>query len=122
MLRFRICMELAPATAAEAIQVLRSLIGPVRAEPGCSATRLLRDLDDGDAVTFEEEWQDRDSLAGHLRSAAFRRILAVMDLAARAPEVEIDEVSFRHGFEFIEEALGRSAGAHTTAGSVERAP
>jgi len=114
-------MKLSPTTAAEAVQVLRSLIGPVRAEPGCSATRLLRDLDDGDAVTFEEEWQDRNSLVGHLRTAAFRRILAVMDLAARAPEVQIDEICSSHGFEFIEEALGRSAGAGTTAGSVENA-
>jgi quinol monooxygenase YgiN len=119
MLRFRVRLELARPTAAEAIQVLRSLLGPVRAEPGCTATRLLRDLDDGAAVTFEEEWQDYDRLESHLKTAAFRKVLAVMDLAARHPEVEIDEIASRRGFDLIVEALGHSVEAHTIADAEE---
>jgi len=99
-------LTLEPHSLDEATQVLRSLVGPVRAEPGCCATRLLRDLDDPGAVTFVEEWRSRENLQRHLGSPAFRKILAVMELAARAPMVEIDEVSSRRGFDLVEELLG----------------
>ncbi len=108
MQRLRVQMEFAPQSKGEAVQVLRSLLGPVRAEPGCSATRLLKDMDDGNALTFVEEWRDGESLRRHLREATFRTILAVMDLAATAPIVEIDEISSRRGFDMVEELLGKT--------------
>jgi quinol monooxygenase YgiN len=104
--RLSVQMEIEPQSVREAVQVLRSLLGPVRAEPGCSATRLLRDLDDERAVTFVEEWRDGASLQRHLRTATFRRILAVMELAAAAPTVEIDEITSRRGIDMVEEILG----------------
>ena len=108
MQRVRVQMEFAPQSEGEAVQVLRSLLGPVRAEPGCSATRLLRDLNEALSVTFVEEWRDGESLQRHLRAATFRTILAVMDLAAAAPTVEIDEISSRRGFDMVEELLGKT--------------
>jgi quinol monooxygenase YgiN len=103
-------MEFAPHTVDEAASALRSLVGPVRAEPGCSATRLLRDMDDGSVITFVGEWRDAESLNLHLREATFRRILAVMELARGAPIVEIDDVIARHGFELVEQVLGEIKG------------
>ena len=49
-----------------------------------------------------------DDFERHLRAAAFRRILAVIELAARRPVVEIDDVASRRGFELVEEILGRN--------------
>ncbi len=106
MQRLRVRMEFVPQLVGEAVQVLRSLLGPVRAEPGCSATRLLRDVDDGGVLTFVEEWRNEASLEGHLRAPTFRTILAVMDLAATAPTVEIDGISSRRGFDLVVEVLG----------------
>ena len=106
MLRLRLHMEFAPEAIGEAAAVLRSLTGPVRAEPGCSETRLVRDADNRCALTWVEEWRSEEMFEIHLRGAEFRRILAVMDLAARTPKVEIDEVSSRRGFELVEEILG----------------
>jgi quinol monooxygenase YgiN len=91
----------------EAVSVLRSLIGPVRAEPGCSATRLLMDVDGDGALTWVEEWRSAADFERHFRTATFRSILAVMELASVRPEVEIDEVASRRGFEFVEDNLGR---------------
>jgi quinol monooxygenase YgiN len=108
MLRFRLRMEFLPQAVDEAVQVLRSLVGPVRAEPGCSATRLMRDVDEGNVLTFVEEWRNAEDFERHLRAIAFRRILAVMELAAGAPIVEIDEISSRRGFDLIEQILGRA--------------
>ena len=109
MLTLRLHMEFTPQTCDEAAAALRSLVGPVRSEVGCSATRLLHDTEDRCAMTWVEEWRCVEDFGHHLRSAAFRRILAVIELAARPPVVEIDDVSSRRGFELVEEILGRNA-------------
>jgi len=101
-------MEFSPQAWDEAARVLRSLVGPVRAEPGCSATRLLRGMDDRYTLTWIEEWRCADDFERHLRSMAFRRMIAVMELAAGEPVVEIDDVSSRRGFDLVAEILGRA--------------
>ena len=53
-----------------------------------------------------EEWRGVEDFEQHLRGAAFRRILAVIELADRPPVVEIDDVTSRRGFELVEEILG----------------
>lgn len=113
MLEFRLRLHLELRSLEEATQALRSLVGPVRSEPGCSATRLLRDLDDPCAVAFVEEWRSLGDLTQHLNSPAFRKILAVMELAASPPTVEIDEVASRRGFDLVEEILGHGLGEVT---------
>ncbi len=106
MLTFRLHMEFAPESCDEAAAVLRSLVGPVRAEPGCGATRLLRDTEDGCELTWVEEWCSVEEFEHHLRSSAFRQIVAVIEMAARPPVVEIDEIASRRGFDLVEEILG----------------
>jgi len=106
MLRFELDLSIDSPSLDEATLVLRSLVGTVRSEPGCGATRLLRDLDDPGHLTFIAEWRSRADLQRHLGSAAFRKILAVMELASREPVVEIDEIASRRGFDLVEETLG----------------
>lgn len=109
MLALRIHMEFDREASAEASSALRSLVGPVRSEPGCHATRLLSNTGRDGALTWVEEWRGIEDFERHLRSAAFRRILAVIELASRPPKVEIDDVASRRGFELVEEILGRSS-------------
>jgi quinol monooxygenase YgiN len=111
MLTFRLHMEFTPQTCDEAAAVLRSLVGPVRAEPGCGATRLLRDTEDGCGLTWVEEWCNDEDFGRHLRASAFRQIVAVIETAAGPPVVEIDDVTSRRGFDLIEEILEIPMGA-----------
>jgi quinol monooxygenase YgiN len=90
----------------EALQVLRTLWGPVRSHPGCLATRLMRDDQDERVLTWVEHWQTREDHERHVRSDTFRRLLAVMDLAAEPPLLEVDEVERRQGFESVEQLRG----------------
>jgi quinol monooxygenase YgiN len=90
----------------EATAVLQSLVGPIRAQPGCTSTRFLSELNEANALTFVEEWSARADLELHLRTPAFRKILAVMELASEQPIVEVDELGKRRGFDFVEEVLG----------------
>jgi quinol monooxygenase YgiN len=101
----RLRVELPPQAYPEACRTLRSLLGPIRAQPGCSATRLLRDLDGERSLTFVEEWRERVDFEGHLHSSAFRKLVAVLEQGVAAPEVEIDEISSRLGVELVERIL-----------------
>lgn len=94
-------------TREEALRVLRGLVGPVRSHPGCLATRLMQDVDDERVLTWADQWRRREDHERHVRSDAFRRLLAVMDLAAEPPTFEVDEVERRHGYELVEKLLGR---------------
>jgi quinol monooxygenase YgiN len=99
-------MNFSPQIFDEAAATLRSLVGPVRAEPGCRATRLMSDTAGGSELTWVEEWRDLEHFERHLQGPAFRQIVAVIELAAGPPTVEIDDVSSRRGFELVEEILG----------------
>jgi len=114
MLTFRLHMEFSPETCDEAAAVLRSLVGPVRSEPGCNATQLLKCAGNDHGLTWVEEWRSEEDFERHLRSAVFRRILAVIELAAVSPVVEIDDVASRRGFGLVEEILGRPPVAKST--------
>jgi quinol monooxygenase YgiN len=93
----------------EALRVLRGLLGPVRSHPGCLATRLTQDVGDQRILTWVDHWRRREDHERHVRSDAFRRLLAVMDLAAEPPTFEVGEVRHRRGFELVEELLGARA-------------
>ncbi|HSN57564.1 MAG TPA: antibiotic biosynthesis monooxygenase family protein [Candidatus Sulfomarinibacteraceae bacterium] len=106
MLTLRLHLELTRESHDEAMAVLRALLGPVRAEPGCMATRLCEGAGDSHDVTWVEEWRGTDGFEAHLRGTAFRKILAVIEMASAPPVVEIDEVTSRRGFDLVEEILG----------------
>ena len=113
MLTFRLHMTFTQQTGDEAIATLRSLVGPVRAEPGCSETRVQKGAGESFQLTWVSEWRSAEDFEIHLRAPAFRQILAVIEMADRPPNVEIDDVISRRGFELIEEMLGRSSGQRT---------
>jgi quinol monooxygenase YgiN len=48
-----------------------------------------------------EEWSSRQALENHVRSADFRRVLAIMDLAAQPPDLRFHSVASTEGFELV---------------------
>lgn len=101
-------MTFADTRREDALRVLRSMLGPVRSHQGCLATRLMRDDQDERILTWVEHWHSREDHERHVRSDAFRRLLAVMDLAAEPPLLEVDEVERRQGFEIVEQLRGEA--------------
>lgn len=108
MLTLRLRVVLERSQYEEACRTLRSVLGPIRAQPGCSRTSLLRELDDDCSLTFLEEWRDLADLEAHLHSPAFRKVLAVLEEATVMPEVELDSVSNRSGLELVESILAQN--------------
>lgn len=86
-------------------RVKEDLLGPTRTEPGCIRYRFYEDVEDANAFSFVEQWQDWQSLNGHFRSPHVGVFLqALPDLIAQEPEAHFQEVARTKGLEAVEEA------------------
>ena len=97
---FRIVVHL--ETKNDVLKTLRPLIGPTEAQPGCVSCRMHQDVDDANALTLVEQWETQADLNRHIASNDFRRVLAVLDLSIKPPEIRFDGVSHTAGIELIE--------------------
>ena len=94
---------LAPAGKNEDIERgFSSLLGPVRAEACCLASRLLRDAINPHSFRFEAQWRTKDNLTQHVRSDEYRKLLFLVELSAEPPTVEFHEVAQTLGLEFVQ--------------------
>ena len=55
------------------IEVLRSVQGPVRAQPGCVACDVFDEQGPEPAVVLLERWETQKAFEDHLRSDSYRR-------------------------------------------------
>ncbi len=106
MINCTLRMNFEPGLREEALHVLRSLKGPVRSHPGCTQTLLMSDVHNDAIVTWISRWRTRSDLDHHVTSGHFRRILAVMELAAEAPEIEFDIGTELRSLDLIDEIIG----------------
>ncbi|MFY9941302.1 MAG: antibiotic biosynthesis monooxygenase family protein [Desulfobacterales bacterium] len=88
----------------EALVILGSMIERIKLEAGCISCRLYQEVKGTRAVMLEEIWASREGLLRHLRSAAFRNILLVVEMASQAPEIRFDRISHSTGIDTIEQA------------------
>ena len=91
-----------PDRRAAVLEVLRSVQGPMRAQPGCVACDIYEEQGPEPAVVFVERWGTDAALAAHLRSDMYRRILGAIELSSDKPEIRFEHVSASEGMELIE--------------------
>ena len=91
-----------PDRRADVLEVLRSVQGPVRAQPGCIACDIYEEVGLEPAILFIERWDSGAALETHLRSETYRRILAAIELSGLQPDVRFEHVSATDGMELIE--------------------
>jgi quinol monooxygenase YgiN len=85
----------------EVLRILRVLMGHATARDGCAGFSLSQDLGDPDALTISDRWVTRDDFVEHVRSAAYRLLLAVIDLSETPPEISFDEVEHLGDLELV---------------------
>ena len=95
-------IPLASNRHAEVLEVLRSVKGPVLAQPGCKAYHIYDEQGQDPAVVLVERWESRATLEAHIRSDIYRRILGAIELAGAPPEMSFEVVSAREGMELVE--------------------
>ena len=100
-------LQPAPDRRYDVLEVLRSIQGPVLAQPGCAAFHIYEEQGLEDTVVLVERWESEAALEAHLRSEAYRRILGAIELSGGPPEVNFDYISASEGMERIERSRNR---------------
>lgn len=91
-----------PSRRDDVLEVLRSIQGPVLAQPGCTAFHIYEEQGSEEAVVLVERWESKPALEAHLRSEAYRRILGAIELSGGTPDIRFDFVSASEGMDLIE--------------------
>ena len=91
-----------PGRRSEILELLRSVEGPVLAQPGCAGFCIYDEQSAEPALVLVERWHSQAALDEHIRSDSYRRILGALELAGGAPDVRFECVSASQGMELIE--------------------
>ncbi len=105
MIIFTLHLTISSKIKDEVLHIVHSLIGPTEAYPSCIRCRLYDDTGNNNEILLLEEWESQEELEQHIRSHEFRKILALMDLANKPPEVSFHTVSNTAGLELVEALL-----------------
>ena len=95
-----------PDRRADVLEILRSVQGSVRTQPGCAAFDIYAEQGPESAVLLVERWETDDALEAHLRSEIYRSILGAIELSGERPEIRFEQVSASQGMELIERTRG----------------
>lgn len=85
------------------IDLFESYRGPVSVRAGCRSVQLYSHYSTPGEFMLIEEWGSPGALNDHIRSDDFRKVLALMDLAAIAPDLRFHTVSSAKGFDLVRE-------------------
>jgi quinol monooxygenase YgiN len=103
-------MRLPARQRKEARDILASMIERINLEEGCISCRLYQDILEVGALMLEEIWAGETNLHMHLRSADFRNVLLVVEMACEPPEIRFDRISSSTGISTIIEVRGEPDG------------
>jgi quinol monooxygenase YgiN len=104
MIQATVKMVLPPGRMKEALAILGPIAERTKTERGCLDCQLHRDALEEHVLVLENRWADEENLQRYLRSAEYRDLLLVMEMAEKPPEVRFDTVTHSTGFETVEKA------------------
>ena len=108
MVRACITIRIDPRRRDDAVDAVRSVVGPTRAEPGCLNCCLYSDVDDDCLLSLIEEWATTDLFRKRLRSQNYMNVLLIIEMSLEPPQVHFDTVTARRGIEVIHEERERA--------------
>jgi len=89
----RIAMHALPEKQKEVMQTLLSMIESTGKERGCLSHHVLRDIEDENVFSLIDEWETREDLDQHIRSAKFGVLLGTKSLLCEPLKIQIFTVS-----------------------------
>ena len=93
----------------EALRILRSMAEQSRVQPGCLSSQVYRNGQEDNVLMFEQQWSNDADLERYLRSDDYQKVLLLLEMAMKKPEIRFDTVLSSRGIEAIEKA--REGGA-----------
>jgi len=104
MMHATIRMKIPGKKIKEAVEILGSVAERTRIQPGCIRCRIYHDEQEENVIMLDELWRNQEDLDRHLRSAEYRNVLLVVEMASEKPEIKFSEFSASTGVETIEKA------------------
>ena len=92
MIIVRIGMIALPEKQKEVMQTLLSMIASTGKERGCLSHHVFRDIEDENSFSLIDEWETREDLDQHIRSAKFGVLLGTKSLLCEPPNIQIHTV------------------------------
>jgi len=89
----RIAMHALPEKQKEVMQTLLSMIESTGKERGCLSHHVFRDIEDENVFSLIDEWETREDLDQHIRSAKFGVLLGTKSLLCEPLKIQIFTVS-----------------------------
>jgi quinol monooxygenase YgiN len=88
----------------EVMQTLLSMIEPTENRRGCLSCHVLRDVEDKNVFSLIQEWETREDLDDHIKSARFSVLLGTKSLLCEPQQIEIHTISHTEGMETVNAA------------------
>ena len=96
----------------DVLRTLRILRGRTTAKAGCLAFDVSEEID-SKVLSITERWATRNDLNAHIRSADYKLLLAVIDLAADSPEIRFEVARALGGLDVVSAVRSRPDADHT---------
>jgi quinol monooxygenase YgiN len=100
----RIAMNALPEKQKEVMQTLLSMVESTGQEQGCRSHQIFRDIEEENVFSLIDEWETREDLDQHIRSAKFGVLLGTKSLLCEPPDVQIHTVSDSEGMAAVNAA------------------
>ena len=88
----------------EALRILRSMAEQSRVQPGCLSCQVYRNGQEDNVLMFEQQWSNEADLERYLRSDDYQKVLLLLEMATKEPEIRFDTILSSAGIEIIEKA------------------
>jgi quinol monooxygenase YgiN len=83
------------------VEALATVMGQARLQRGCVDCRLYAETGNPQSLCYLEQWSTLRDLESQLRSPRFGMLLAIMETAREAPDLEVRTVSEQRGLEYV---------------------
>jgi quinol monooxygenase YgiN len=90
-----------PRRRSEAVEILRSVVGPAATQPGCASCRIYQEDGLDQAIVLCGYWETEEALHAHVLSELYLRVLAACELSKQPPEFCFHHVSKTQGMELV---------------------
>ncbi|MGD8290858.1 MAG: antibiotic biosynthesis monooxygenase [Desulfobacterales bacterium] len=107
MIIVRITMNALAEKRTEVMQTLLSMIEPTENGKGCLSCHVSRDIEGKNVFSLIQEWETREDLEEHIKSARFSVLLGTKNLLCEPPQIQIHTVSHSEGMETINATRGK---------------
>ena len=104
MIQATIRMTIPPQKSDEILRILRRVAEVCRDNPGCLSCHVYGDLQEKNVLVLEEVWRAEEEMEHHIRSKEYLKLLVVLEMALKQPDIRFDTISNSTGIETIEKA------------------